>query len=165
VPTPAAEARLAPLAEPELAFLRELRARGVAFVVIGMGAAVLQGATAVTQDLDLWFEDPADPRIAAAARAVGGLYVSSSFGMQPPTLGGALGDRFDVVTHAHGLRGFTDELPATREVELQGVALRVLPLERILASKRSLGRPKDLAQIPVLEAALAVRDALGRSSG
>lgn len=149
---------LAPLDDVELAFLRELRSRGVRFVVIGMGAAVLQGATAVTQDLDLWFEDPTDPRIAEAARAVGGLYVSGSFGMQPPTIGGALGDRFDVVTHAHGLGRFEDELPATRTIDLQGIPVRILALERILASKRALGRPKDLAQLPVLEAAIAVRD-------
>jgi predicted nucleotidyltransferase len=153
---------LAPLDEVELAFLRELRGRGVRFVVIGMGAAVLQGATAVTQDLDLWFEDPTDARIAEAARAVGGLYVSGSFGMQPPTIGGALGDRFDVVTHAHGLGRFEDELPETRTVDLQGIQVQILALERILASKRALGRPKDLAQVPVLEAAIAVRDERAR---
>lgn len=153
---------LAPLADPEVAFLRELEARGVRFILIGMGAAVLQGATAVTQDLDLWFEDLADPAITDAARAVGGIYVSASFGMQPPTLGGALGDRFDVVTHAHGLGTFAEELSSTRELAVDGVPLRVLSLERILASKRATGRPKDIAQLPVLEAAIAVRDALER---
>lgn len=69
---------LGPTSDPERRFLEELRARGVRFIVIGMGAAVLQGATAVTQDLDLWFESPGDPRIGEAARAVGGLYVSGS---------------------------------------------------------------------------------------
>jgi hypothetical protein len=34
--------------------------------------------------------------------------------------------------------------------------VRVLPLERIIASKRAAGRPKDLAVLPALEAALAV---------
>lgn len=149
--------QLAPLSDVELAFLRELNERGVRFVVIGMGAAVLQGATAVTQDLDLWFEDLADPRIAQAARAVGGLYVSGAFGMQPPTIGGALGDRFDVVTHAHGLGSFADELPGTLETPLQGLPIRLLSIERILVSKRATARPKDLAQLPVLEALLAAR--------
>jgi hypothetical protein len=50
------------LADAERAFLRALGERGVRFLVMGMGAAVLQGATAVTQDLDLWFEDLSDPR-------------------------------------------------------------------------------------------------------
>ena len=146
------------LAEPERALLRELRRRGVRFVVIGMGAAVLQGATASTQDLDLWFESPSDSRIGEAVRAAGGIYISSSFGMQPPTIGGDLGDRFDVVTHAHGLGSFADEWPATIETAIDGEPIRILRLERILASKRAVGRPKDLAQIPVLEAAIAVRD-------
>jgi hypothetical protein len=34
---------------------------------------------------------------------------------------------------------------------------RTQPLERILASKRTVNRSKDRAQIPVLEAALAAR--------
>jgi hypothetical protein len=37
------------------------------------------------------------------------------------------------------------------------VSVKVLPLERILVSKRAAGRPKDSAQIPMLEAALAAR--------
>jgi hypothetical protein len=153
---------LPPLAETERAFLLALDAAGVPFIVIGMGAAVLQGATAVTQDIDLWFADLTDRRIADAARSVGGIYVSGSFGMMPPTLGGALGDRFDVVTHAHGLGAFQDELAHTHALDVQGVTLRVLDLSRILASKQAARRPKDLAQIPVLEAAIAVRDEFGR---
>jgi hypothetical protein len=33
--------------------------------------------------------------------------------------------------------------------------LKVLPIERILVSKRATNRPKDLAAIPALEEALA----------
>ena len=80
----------------ERRFLQELEARGVRYLVIGMTAAVLQGARGVTEDVDLWFERLDDAGIAEAARAVGGLWVSGSFGMRPPMLGGALGDRFDV---------------------------------------------------------------------
>lgn len=150
-----------PLTDAEIAFLRELDARGVRFVLIGMGAAVLQGATAMTQDLDLWFESLSDPRIGEAARAAGGLYISGSFGMQPPTIGGGLGDRFDVVTHAHGLGSFSAEWGNTIATRIQDVPIRLLALDRILASKRAAARPKDAAQIPVLEAAIAVRDAGG----
>ena len=155
---------LPPLAEPEVALLRELDARGVRFVLVGMGAAILQGATGVTQDLDLWFETLTDPRIADAVRAAGGIYVSGTFGMQPPTIGGALGDRFDVVTHADGLGSFAEEWVATRVVNIQGVGVHVLPLARVLESKRAAGRPKDLAQIPILEAALASLDDDGEPS-
>jgi hypothetical protein len=34
--------------------------------------------------------------------------------------------------------------------------LKILPLKRIIVSKRAAGRPRDLAQIPALEEALAV---------
>lgn len=155
---------LPPLAEPELALLRELGGRGVRFVLVGMSAAILQGATGVTQDLDLWFETLTDPRIADAVRAAGGIYLSGSFGMQPPTIGGGLGDRFDVVTHADGLGPFAQEWVATRVVDIQGVPVRVLPLARVLESKRAAGRPKDIAQIPILEAALAALDDDGEAS-
>lgn len=153
------------LSEPERTLLRELRARGVRFAVIGMGAAVLQGATALTQDLDLWFERLSDPRIGEAVRAAGGIYISGSFGMQPPTIGGALGDRFDVVTHADGLGTLAEEWPGLVDALVDGEPVKLLSLERILASKRAAGRPKDLAQLPVLEAALIVRDALARDRG
>ena len=137
-----------PLADAEIAFLRELGSRGVRSVLIGMGAAVREGATAMTQDLDLWFESLSDPRISEAARAAGGLYVSGSFGMQPPTIGGGLGDRFDVETHAHGLGPFATEWESTIAARIQGVPVRLLGLDRLLASKRAAR----------LEAAIAVRD-------
>ncbi len=146
------------LAEVERRFLAELRTRGVEFAIVGVSAALLQGAPIATQDIDLWFARLDDPRIGEAARAVGGIWLSGSFGMRPPGLGGALGDRFDVVTHMHGLGSFTDEMPNTIEIDLEGVPVRVLRLERIVASKRATGRPKDLAHIPALEAAIAARD-------
>ncbi len=141
----------------EARFLEELSERGVRFLVIGMAAAIVQGARGATEDIDLWFERLDDPRISDAARAVGGVYVSGSFGMQPPLLGGTLGDRFDVVTHVSGAEPFDTEAARAVEATIDGVSLRLMPLERILASKRAAGRPKDLAQIPILEATLAAR--------
>jgi len=35
------------------------------------------------------------------------------------------------------------------------VVVKVLPIERVLASKRAANRPKDRAVIPALEAAIA----------
>jgi hypothetical protein len=36
-----------------------------------------------------------------------------------------------------------------------GIWLHVLPIQRIIVSKRASGRPKDLAALPALEEALA----------
>jgi hypothetical protein len=67
-------------------------------MIVGLTAAIIQGANTVTRDIDLWFNSIADPHIAPAAHAAGGMW-GSGFGMMPATLGGALGDRFDVVTY------------------------------------------------------------------
>jgi predicted nucleotidyltransferase len=148
------------LADAERRFLEELQRRGVEFAIVGVSAALLQGAPIATQDIDLWFARLDDPRIGEAARAVGGIWLSGSFGMRPPGFGGALGDRFDVVTHMHGLGSFAEELAHTVEVDLDGVRVRALRLDRIVASKRATGRPKDLAHIPALEATIAAREEL-----
>ena len=55
----------------ERALLAALLDRGVAFMVVGLSAAVLQGANTGTRDIDLWFEDVSDPRIADTAARVG----------------------------------------------------------------------------------------------
>jgi predicted nucleotidyltransferase len=153
------------LNEAERKFLDGLNARGVRFLVVGMSAALLQGARGATDDIDLWFERLDDPGIQEAARAAGGFWVSGSFGMRPPALGGEqLSQRFDVVTHVHGVDSFDVEAADAVAVELEGVPLKLLPLHRILASKRATGRPKDLAQLHALEEALAVAAELAAES-
>jgi predicted nucleotidyltransferase len=142
------------LTEAERRFLRELEARGVRYLIVGLTAASLQGANTTTVDVDLWFESSADPRVAEAAAAAGGHWVSG-FGMMPSAIGGAPGDRFDVVLHMSGLGRFDEEYASSISLTVEGIPVRVLPLERVLASKRAAGRPKDRAVIPALEEALA----------
>jgi hypothetical protein len=55
----------------------------------------------------------------------------------------------------HGLEPFDTEFARARETSIDGVPVRVLSLERIIASKRATGRRRDLAQLPALEEALA----------
>jgi predicted nucleotidyltransferase len=145
------------LSESERAFLNALDRLGVRYLVVGMSAALLQGARGLTEDIDLWFERLDDPRIGEAANSVGGVWVIGTFDLRPPTLGGeALGDRFDVVTHAHGLASFASEYSEAITVPVDGLKIPVLPLERVIASKRAAGRLKDKAVLPLLEAALTV---------
>ena len=144
------------LSEVERSFLRALSELGVRYLIVGLSAAVIQGADTMTADINLWFEDRTDPRIGEAAKRVGGVWVPASFGMMPPMLGGdALGDRFDVVLTLDGLSDFSAEAAAAKTIEVDGLPLPVLPLERIIHSKRAAGRQKDLAVLPALEAALA----------
>jgi hypothetical protein len=133
-----------------------LHRRGVRFVLVGMGAAVIEGAPIATQDLDVWFERADDERIRLAAADAGGFWISG-FGMQPPAFGGEGLDRLDVILTAHGLDPFAVEYPRALERSIDGVPVRVLPLDRVIVSKRAVGRHKDLAQLPALEATLLAK--------
>jgi hypothetical protein len=146
------------LTPAERALFAALQRRGVRFLVVGMAAAVLEGAPVATQDLDLWFERFDEDDVREAAREAGGFWIPG-FGMQPPGFGGPALDRIDVVLTAHGLVSFDVEFGRRLDREIDGVHLSVLPLERIIASKRFLMRPKDAAQMPALEATLAAKRA------
>ena len=138
----------------EQAFLRELVRSRVDFMIVGLAAAALQGAPAVTQDIDLWFRDLGDPGLKAALKKVGGAYVPPT-GSTPPLLAGRGVALFDIVMHMHGLGEFDEEIENAVEVRIGRVRVKVLPLERIIASKRATNRPKDKLTLPVLEDAAA----------
>ncbi len=144
------------LTPAERALFGALRERGVKFLIIGMSAAVLEGAPVATQDIDLWFETPDSDQVKLAAKDAGGFWISG-FGMQPPAFGGDGLARIDVVLTAQGLGRFADEYDAGVEREVEGVVVRILPLERVIASKRATSRLKDAAGLPALEATLRAR--------
>ena len=68
-------------------FLVALNESGVRYLLVGMSAALLQGARGATEDVELWFESIADERIGAAARAAGGFWVTRA---QPRCLSASL---------------------------------------------------------------------------
>jgi|SRR5580698_1886838 hypothetical protein len=141
------------LSDQTMTLIAELVARDVPFMVVGMGAAILQGADTVTKDIDLWFKSTSHPGVAAAAQAAGGAFVWRS---NPPTFSGRGLDDVDVVFHCHGLEAFDNEYANAVEVPfVEGFTIKVLPIERVVASKRAAGRPKDKAAMPALEAAVA----------
>jgi hypothetical protein len=144
------------LSPAERAFFQALADRQVRYLVIGLSAAVLDGAPVATQDIDVWFEQLNDPAIRDAIRSCGGFYLNG-FGIQPPAFGGDGFERLDIVLTAHGLESFAAEFERSRQLDVDGVKIPVLPLERIIVSKRATGRAKDLASLPALEATLAAR--------
>ena len=146
------------LTSAERALLEALNALGVRYLIVGMGAALIEGAPGTTQDIDLWFDNLDAVELREAARRAGGLY-TSGLGLQPPAVGGEGLDRIDLVITAPGLESFEQEFARARAYELDGVRVRVLPLERVIVSKRAAKQPKDAAQLPMLEAALAARRA------
>ncbi len=143
-----------PFSESERRLLEHLLKRKVPFMVVGLSAATLQGAPVVTQDIDLWFEDLADPRLSQALQEIGAAYVPASIN-NPPMLAGAGAELFDLVIRMDGLGSFSDELKRCVTISLGRRKLKVLALERILVSKLAANRSKDKLTIPVLRDALA----------
>lgn len=142
-----------PLSEGELQLLESLLSHKVRFLVVGLSAAALQGAPVVTEDVDLWFEDLNAPNLSKALRRVGAAYVPP-FGYNPPMIAGRHSEPFDVVISMSGLGRFSDEFKRALEIRVGSLRLKVLPLDRILASKTAANRPKDRLVIPVLQNAL-----------
>ena len=140
--------------ESEQAFLGELTRLKVDFMIVGLAAAALQGAPAVTQDIDLWFKDLADPRIREALERVGGVYVPPT-ASTPPLFAGKNVSLFDIVLRMDGLGSFDRESRDSMLIRLGRMKVRVLPLARIIASKKAANRAKDRLILPVLEDALA----------
>ena len=134
----------------EAAFLKELAKQGVSFMIVGLSAANLQGASVVTQDVDLWFRDLADPKIKQALAKVGGHYIPS-VANNPPMFAGKNVQFFDIVLNMHGLNSFNDEVKQAIEVPLGRYKIKVLALDRIIASKEAANRQKDQFVLPALK--------------
>ena len=139
-----------------LALFDELNSRKVRYMVVGMASAIMQGVPATTQDIDVWFEHYSDPGVLEAVQSVGGML---AWRASPPAITGSKAlDMIDVVTRCSGLGTFEDEYRgvATLEHEPTGTIIPVLPVDRVLASKRAADRPKDRLAIVVIEDSLHV---------
>ena len=143
-------AEVLPLSKSELRLLESLLRHKIHFMVVGLSAAALQGAPVVTEDVDLWFENLSDPKLMQALVKVGAAYIPP-FGYNPPMLGGAGSEPFDIAIRMNGLGDFADEWRGAKKIKIGQLWLKVLPLERILASKQAANRPKDRRVVPVLQ--------------
>jgi hypothetical protein len=60
------------------------------------------------------------------------------------------GSVINFLYEVHGVRSFRAEYQRARRIRWLGATVAVLPLDRIYASKEFVGRPKDLAHLPLL---------------
>ena len=131
-------------------------------------SAVLQGVPVVTQDLDLCYRRTPDNvrRLAGALRAfhpklrglpdgVPNVVDERTLQMGTNFTLDLEGEDLDLLAEMSGIGGYDDVAPTVLELEVDGRPIRVLPLERLIATKRAAGRTKDLAVLPLLEATLA----------
>jgi hypothetical protein len=146
------------LTAKEKDFLEALIKNQVRFMIVGLSSAVLQNAHLVTQDIDLWIEDLGSDDFKKAVSEVSGFFVPAGLvGLNPPMLGPDFLKVFDLVSHLHGLKSFAEEYSGAITMEAYGLKLKLLPLERIIASKEAANREKDRVSLPVLRAALALK--------
>lgn len=141
--------------ESEIRFLRELVRCKVDFMIIGLSAAALQKAPVVTQDIDLWFADLSDPKLAAALKKTKSVYIPPMKD-HPPMFAGDDAKIFDIVMHVHGLGEYAEVKKQAIKVKLDDFRVSVLPLELIIKSKQATGRKKDKLVLPVLKDVLKV---------
>lgn len=151
--------------------LERLLAAGVEFIVVGGGAAVMQGAPVATKDvdivhsrspenverllrvlLDLHAYDRADlakrrlPPRAAALAGRGHLLFDTDLG------------ELDVLCEIDGDKGYEELLPHARSLQGAGRTVLVLDLPMLIEVKARAGRPKDRWVLPLLIATLEERE-------
>ncbi len=148
-------------------FLREVMVAldrvGLEALVVGTVAAVLNGAPVMTQDLDLLIRDTPKNRekigkLSTALQIAAPVEISE-LSRSLTLLGGAL--PIDILFDALP-GGLTFEALRSRSsrVQIGDSAATVAALTDVIASKEAAGRPKDLAQLPILRETQRVRGAL-----
>jgi hypothetical protein len=115
-----------------------------------MTAAVLQGAPVTTLDADLWIDLP--PReyhrlLAICARLGGKALARTVVALRDETL-------VNFLYRVDGVGSFERELKRARRVRWAGTLVPAMALASVLRSKASVGRPKDLAHLPLLRQTL-----------
>jgi predicted nucleotidyltransferase len=145
--------------------LRTLARHGVEFIVVGGTAAVLNGAPVHTFDLDIVYSRSSEnvTRLMAALRELDALFRSDPRRIAPveshlrsaghkllQTKHGPL----DVLGTVEENTTYEELLPDCIWLEVSEVPVRVLGLERLIAIKEKLSRPKDQVMLLMLRATL-----------
>ena len=136
--------------------LSELCAANVEFLVVGAHALAAHGKPRATGDLDVWVR-PSEAnaeRVLAALRRFGAplFDLTRDDLVRPGTVFqiGVPPSRIDVLTEISGV-GFDDAWPRRLTLAVEGVQVPVIGREDFLANKRAADRPKDRADIALLE--------------
>ena len=143
--------------------LRALEEVGLEAIVVGSVAAVMQGAPITTRDVDLLIRDTPRNRekLDALGSAVGAARPVQQSELSPVLT--YLGARVPVDVIFDALPGelsFASLRSRSIEVTVGDRKAVVASLEDVIRSKEAAGRPKDLAQLPILRETLRVRRAL-----
>jgi hypothetical protein len=121
-----------------------------------MTAAVYQGVMMNTLDTDIWVDLPTRQymRLWNIVRSQDGTAISQTL------YGLADGQLVNFLFEVTGLQSFAAEYRHALTVKIEGLSVKVLPLARILKSKKTILRDKDLAHIPLIENVLKAQKKL-----
>jgi len=142
--------QIQPQDSPLGAFLKSLQQEEIECILIGAMAAVEQGAPLVTVDYDFWVRLPERHYVrllSVVRRLHGTVRAQTVYELSD-------GTQVNVIFNPDGLRSFEVEWKACRLRTLDGVPIRVLPLQRVIASKFAANREKDRAVLPILRRTL-----------
>jgi hypothetical protein len=122
-----------------------------------MSAAILQGCPTTTLDTDLWIDLPPRQymRVLRLCQKLGATVRANT------VVDLSDGSAVNFLYRVDGLLKFASEFRRACRVKWLGTTVAVLPLTRILRSKRAVGRPKDLAHLPLLEQTIRLRKRSG----
>jgi predicted nucleotidyltransferase len=143
--------------------LRALEEAKLEALIVGMVAAVIQGAPVTTRDLDLLIRDTPRNRekLEHFARVLGAARPAPVADLTNTLRVSGADIPIDVMLD--GLAGglsFGALRSRAQRLEIAGQIALVASLEDVIASKEAAGRPKDIAQLPILRDTLRVRKAL-----
>ena len=129
------------------AFIKALRQEQIDCILIGAMAAVHHGAPCPTIDYDFWVRLPERQyvRFLTIARRLGGKIMARTLYERKD------GRQVNVIFHPDGLQSFETEYKRCTTARMGGQRIKILPLRRVIASKRASNREKDLAVLPILE--------------
>jgi hypothetical protein len=125
-----------------------------------MSGAILQGVPATTLDTDIWIDLPSRQYITMLnlCRKLGaGIRANTVVELTDGSL-------VNFLYRVDGLKSFNEEYRHALRLRWLGTEVVVLPLHRIYRSKQVVGRPKDLAHLPLLKQVLLIRKKVAKRS-
>lgn len=133
-----------------------LQREGVEFMLVGGYAVALHGWPRMTFDIDFWIM--ADPRNATAVmralKAFGApLMDLKEEDFHKPGMVFQIGtepQRIDILSAISGV-AYEDAASRAVRMEVDGLSLKVIALDDLIANKRASGRPKDIVDAMTLE--------------
>ena len=136
--------------------LKCLNKAGVDYILVGGWAVNMYGYIRATVDLDIWIlADSDNARKVYSAIAEFGAPVSE---MKPEEFAqygmifqiGVAPCRVDIISKISGV-SYADAVTRAVPKTIDGIPVRIISLEDLIANKKASGRAKDLADVEVLE--------------